>query len=292
MPKSSAKSIAQCMQDQFVQFTKSERQLVNSLLDNYPVSCLGSITMVASTAQVSTPTVLRMVKKMGYKGFPDFQSAVKGELEEKISSPITKHDRWSESAADTHILNKFADAVMDNMRQSLQQVDPQVFDQVVDLLANDNNSLHIVGGRISQALANYFFTHMQVMRKQTHLLAASSNTWPHYLINMNEGDLLVCFDVRRYEHNLLNLVQQASQRGIKVILFTDQWGSPASKHASHTFNLRIEVPSAWDSSVVPMFMLEALISAVQDKTWDHTKERIADLESLFDETRLFQKFRS
>ena len=53
---------------------------------------------------------------------------------------------------------------------------------------------------------------------------------------------------------------------------------------------RIEAPSAWDSSVVILFIIEALISAVETATWQETKDRMKTLEALFDQTRMFRKF--
>jgi DNA-binding MurR/RpiR family transcriptional regulator len=158
------------------------------------------------------------------------------------------------------------------------------------LLADTKRSVHIVGGRISRALADYFFTHMQVIRQDVTLIASNSNAWPHYVLNMKEGDVLVIFDIRRYERDILKLAQMAQERGVQVILFTDQWSSPVSDVSSYCFNCRIEVPSAWDSSVVIMFVVEAVIAAVQTENWDNTKDRMQVLEALFDETRLFRKF--
>jgi len=282
-------TLAERIRTSFDTLTPTERKLANSMLENYPVSCLSSITAVAASADVSTPSVVRMVKKLGFAGFPDFQSTLHNELEEQISNPIAKFNRWSKNAADTHILNRFADVMVKNLDQSLKQIDPNHFDEVVKILSSDLKTLHIVGGRITSSLADYFFNHMQMIRKGVFRLGANPSRWPHYLLNMGEGDLLVVFDVRRYEENLLTFCKIAKARGIRVILFTDQWGSPVAKYAEHTFNLRIEAPSAWDSSVVTLFVLEALISAVQTETWEDTQDRMKDLENLFDETKLFKK---
>ncbi|NVK18324.1 MAG: MurR/RpiR family transcriptional regulator [Methylocystaceae bacterium] len=292
MSKSTSKGVTELIRENFELLTPTERRFANTILENFPVSCLGSITTVAESANVSTPTVLRMLKKIGFKGFPDFQTAVRFELEEKISSPITKYNRWSESASDEHVLNKFADATMENLKQSLMQIDPSMFDEVVEILCSEEHTLHIVGGRITRSLADYFFTHMQVARRRVTRVASNSNTWPHYLLNMQKGDVLLAFDVRRYEHNIINLTKLARERGVRIVLFTDQWSSPASKNAKYVFNLRTEVPSPWDSSAVTLFVLEALIAAVQARTWEHTKSRMAELEQLFDETKLFKKFNS
>ena len=39
-----------------------------------------------------------------------------------------------------------------------------------------------------------------------------------------------------------------------------------------------------------MFIVEALIAAVQSENWEETKTRVNALEELFDQTRLFRKF--
>ncbi|MBZ0163556.1 MAG: SIS domain-containing protein, partial [Notoacmeibacter sp.] len=105
-----------------------------------------------------------------------------------------------------------------------------------------------------------------------------------------QGDVLVVFDIRRYEHDIHRLADMARARGVEIVLFTDQWGSPAAASGTHVFHARIEAPSAWDSSVVILFIAEALIAAVENRTWATTSERMRSLEELFEKTRLFRKF--
>lgn len=283
-------TVAARIRRQFDELTRAERQLANAILENYPVSGLGSITAVAESSGVSAPTVVRMAKKLGFNGFPDLQAALRTEVEATISNPIAKHNRWAENAPDTHILNRFADAVMENMHQTLRQLDPDDFNAVVKILSDKNRAVNVVGGRLTRSLADYFFTHMQVIRDDLTLVASNSNTWPHYLLNMKKGDVLVAFDIRRYERDLLRLAEMAKSKGVVLILFTDQWGSPTAKYAAHSFHSRIEAPSAWDSSVVTLFIIEALIAAVQTENWAETKDRMSQLEELFDRTKLFKKF--
>jgi DNA-binding MurR/RpiR family transcriptional regulator len=283
-------TVAERIRGRFESLTRAERQLANAMLSNYPVSGLGSITVVAEASGVSTPTVARMAKKLGFGGFPELRAKLRAELKATISNPIAKHDRWAENAPDTHILNRFADAVMENMRQTLSQINPEGFNAVAALLSDRERALHVVGGRITRSLADYCFTHMQVIRSGVTLVASNSNTWPHYVLNMKAGDVLLAFDIRRYEHDILRLAEMAKSKGVIVVLFTDQWGSPTAKHATHSFHSRIEAPSAWDSSVVILFIVEALIAAVQTATWEETKDRMRTLEGLFDQTKLFRKF--
>ncbi|MDK1375083.1 MULTISPECIES: MurR/RpiR family transcriptional regulator [unclassified Sinorhizobium] len=273
----------------FAALTRAEKQLAETLLDNYPVSGLGSITTVAENAGVSTPTVARMVQKLGFRGFPDFQARLHQELEATISNPIAKHDRWAASAPGTHTLNRFADAVMGNMRQTLSQIEPREFDQTATLIADCKRNIYLAGGRITRSLADYFFTHLQVIRTGVTQIAANPSSWPHYVLDMKQGDVLILFDIRRYEQEMETLARIARDRRVEIVLFTDQWGSPVAKSSSKVFRVQIEAPSAWDSSVMLLFLVEALIEAVQNMNWDETRDRMKMLEGLFDSTRIFRR---
>lgn len=284
------KTIAERLQNRLDTLTRAERQLAHSILENYPVSGLGPITAVASNAKVSTPTVARMVQKLGFRGYPEFQTELRKELSEKISGPIAKHDTWAEQAPSGHVLNQFTEAVIDNIRHSLSQIETSAFDQASTLLADTNHPLYIVGGRITHTMAEYLYLHMQVIRPGTTHIQSTSNSWPHYLLDVKEGDVFAIFDVRRYENNTLKLAEMAHQRGARIVLFTDQWRSPVHAFADVCFSSRIVVPSAWDSLVTTLLLVETLISAVQDLTWDDTKDRMETLEGIFDQTKLFRKF--
>jgi DNA-binding MurR/RpiR family transcriptional regulator len=273
----------------FSVLTRAEKQLAATLLDNYPVSGLGSITTVAENAGVSTPTVARMVQKIGFRGFPDFQQRLHQELEATISNPISKHDRWAANAPGTHILNRFADATMNNMRATLAQLETAEFDGAAAMIADRKRNVYLVGGRITRALADYFFTHLQVIRSGVTQIASNSSSWPHYVLDMKKGDVLIMFDIRRYEQEMETLSRIARERGVEIILFTDQWSSPIAKSARRVFRIQIEAPSAWDSTVVILFAVEALIEAVQSSIWDETRDRMKTLEGLFDSTKLFRK---
>ncbi len=283
-------TVAMRLQKGMDELTRAERQLAYSLLENYPVSGLGTITIVAKNADVSTPTVARLVQKLGYSGFPDFQAELRKELEATVSGPIAKHDNWAQKAPEKHILNRFAEVVADNIRQSLAQIEAGDFDAACDLAVDPNRSVFVVGGRITRALADYLFLHMQVIRPQVTLIQSISNAWPHYILEVKEGDVVIVFDVRRYETSTLKLAEMAAERGAKIILFTDQWRSPVHKYADHCFSLRIDVPSAWDSSVVTLLLIETMIAKMQELTWSTSKPRMEALEDMFDRTRFFRKF--
>lgn len=283
-------TISDRIHDALDDLTRAERQLALSVLENYPASGLGPLATLAKGAGVSIPTVARMVQKLGYKGYPEFQLGLREELTAKVKNPIAKHETWAEAAPSEHILNRFTEAVIDNIRLTLSQVDPEAFDTACALMADQSRHLYIVGGRITHTLAEYLYLHMQVVRPNLTHIQSTSNTWPHYLLNAKEGDVFVIFDVRRYENNVLRLAEFAHERGAKIILMTDQWRSPIHQISDVCLSNRIVVPSAWDSATTTLLMLETMIAAVQSLNWEETKDRLEELEGMFDQTKLFRKF--
>lgn len=271
--------------------TRAERQLATHILSHYPVAALGSITQLAKAALVSTPTVVRLAQKLGYKGYPDFQNSLRAEVETMLVSPLAKHDRWAGGVPDTHILNRFADAVVSNLQATLGQIDHAEFDAAGSLLADPARRVFAMGGRITHAMADYFTSLMKVVRPEVTLLSDSSSTWPPALLDMSQGDVLLVFDIRRYENAVLQVAEMAKEQGAEIILITDRWVSPAAAHARHTLCCHIEAPSAWDSNVSLMVLVETLLAAVQGLTWEVTETRMKRMEDLYARTRFFRRYR-
>ena len=285
-----ASTVRELIREYYSALTQAERKFANALLDNYPAAGLASITIVASNVGVSSPTVARMVKKLGFKGYPEFHKALLSELEAKGVGPTKRRDNWSSEAPQEHLLNRFSQAVTNNLQQTFAHIETERFDQATRQLADTEKRLYIVGGRITQALADYAFTHFQAVRPGVTHMTSSSGTWPHYVLDMEPGDTLLIFDVRRYETNLLRLTEIVQKRGAQIVLFTDQWGSPISTLADLTFHCRVEIPSGWDSNVATMMLLETMIASVQEQRWPDARDRYERLDELFDKTHFFRKF--
>ena len=269
--------------------TPAERLLSDVLLRDYPMSGLQSITKLAEAAGVSTPTVIRLARKLGFDGFPEMQAALREEASAQIKKPILKSEGWPQGRKDSPAFRNFAEAVFDNLNQTIERLDPATFDALAKVLADTRRSIFLLGGRITRSNADYFFNHLQIVRPGVTLLSQSPNVWPQYLIDMGPRSVLVIFDIRRYEADLARLASLAKERGVVIVLFTDQWGSPISQTADHVINALVEVPSSWDSTLGINLIVEALIAAIQTQRLEKARDRIEELEGMFRSTRIFRK---
>lgn len=277
------------LQAQAEDLTPAERLLADVLLRDYPVAGLQSVTKLAEAAGVSSPSVVRLARKIGYDGFADLQSALRDEASAQFKNPILKRDGWPEGQGGSPAFRGFAEAVFANLTHTLDRLDPKVFDAFAEALADPARDLFLIGGRITRSNADYFFNHLQIIRPGVTLMSASPNVWPQHLLDMDAQSVLIIFDIRRYERDLARLARLARDQGAMIALFTDQWGSPISKIADVTVNAMVEVPSSWDSTLGINLVVEALIAEVQTRRWDVAKDRMESLEEMFRSTQIFRK---
>lgn len=285
------KSIAEQLHEQFDNLTRAERQLAHSILENYPLSGLDSVNNMAESAAVSMPTVVRMSQKLGFNGVQEFRSALREELKARISAPTARPEIWLKSAPPDHVLNQYMEAQISNIEMSIDQIEYETFDEISKLLADGSHKIFTAGGRITRVLADYLYLHLQVIREHVVLVQPAFNAWPHALLDIEKDDVVVIFDVRRYENSLLKFAEMAHEVGGQIILFTDQWQSPISKYAKHCIRGHITAPAAWVSTASLLMLVEALIAATQEFNREQSQSRVSRLEAMFNRTRFFRKFK-
>lgn len=268
------------------ELTAAERRLTATLLDDSLVAGLQSITKLAESAEVSTPTIIRLARKLGYQGFPDLQDAIREEIAAQMKEPLAKLETAELSAGKDHIISRFAEAVSRNINRSLERLDLDEFDQAAALLSDLNRRLYLLGGRITRSNAHYFFNHLQIIRPGVTQLDFSPSVWPQSLLDMDENSTLIVFDIRRYEKELERLAKLVVDHGANIVLFTDQWGSPIERYATFCFRSMVEVPSSWDSTLAINFLIEALVAEIQSRS--DSADRIAALEDMIGESRIFR----
>src|SRR3546814_5527310 len=96
-------------------------------------------------------------------------------------------------------------------------------DLIAALLGDPRRRVHVVGGRFTDALARYLSVQLRILRSGVNHLQDQEANWVDQVLDFGKRDVLVVFDIRRYQANLLRQAQLAGKRGTRVVVFTDQW---------------------------------------------------------------------
>lgn len=260
--------------------TATERRPALTLLASYPVAGLETVAQFARRAKVSGPTILRLVQKLGFQNYPDFQQALRDELEQRVQTPLAKAPPGAGQPPDGDFLATYVRAMIGNVEGSIADVSRAEFEGAVALLADPRRRVLLIGGRFTGSLALHLYFHLRELRPRVELVGGQTATWAEHLLDLGRGDVLVVFDIRRFQDDVVRFAGEAAACGAHVILFTDTWVSPAAAVATHVFSLRTTMPSSWESFAAISALSEALIARLHAERWDDSRRRMERLESL------------
>ncbi len=267
------------IRDRLEEFTVTEKKAAHALFANYPMQGLGTVAEFADAAGVSSPTILRFVAKLGFPGFAEFQKKLRGELENQLNSPLAR-STWltDDTNGDPHV-----GKLLDNIRQTFEHLPKGELNGLVRLLADDRKPVHLVGGRFTDGLARYMAAHLRIVRANVNHVAGQHGNWLDQLIGIGPKDVVLVFDIRRYQTEIIQFAEAAAKQGATIALVTDSWMSPVGRSAAYVLPARVAVPSPWDSSLALMAIAEVLIAGVTRENQTRAHERMRALEALRNE---------
>ena len=276
-------SIYELLLKKFEEFTPTERKPAQLLLDKFPMIGLETVAQFAKLAGVSGPTVLRLINKLGFKGYLEFQNKLRQELQERLETPIQKSKGTpKKTEAFTEIVRGFQNTVCQNINDSLNNISLSDISSVIQSLSNLERSVYLLGGRYTDVLARHFYLHLHAIRDNVWHIEGQTSTWAEYILDIQKDDIVIIFDIRRYQSNTAIFAKRATDRGAKIILFTDQWYSPISHHAHQVFSFQIKVPSNWDSSAAILTMVDIILAQLTKRLWEKIKDRLESREAIFE----------
>jgi len=260
--------------------TPSEEKIVRLLLAEYPTSGLGTATSLARRAGVSDPTVVRLVMKLGFDGFPDFQAKLLAEVEARLHSPLLMMESKRSSVSSRSPIRAYLDSVGEALQKSAQATPLQSYDRAARLIMDARGEVVLLGGRFSRFVSGMLAGYLMQFRPGVRDLGVLSAQAFDALVDLGRKDVLVVFDYRRYQLDVVSFARQAAARGMRVVLFTDQWLSPIDEVAEVTIVSMLEVASPYDTSVPAIAQMEALVMHIVSGLPEEARARIERLEEV------------
>lgn len=273
------RNLAEHLQGLLGSLSQREKQVAVALLQNYPLAGLDTVSRLAERAGVSTATVLRLVNRLGFPVYADFQATIHEELQTRLQSPLQRHGHSRPVERTDHFLYDYAAAMRDNIAECLASVPASEFEAVLELLADRRLDIYLLGGRYSAPIAELMAGYLQAMRPQVRFIGGQNSIWPQYLLDMDHRSVLCVFDIRRYQHDVEQFARRAAGQQVRLVLFTDPWQSSIAPLARHVLPFPIASPSLLDSLTCALVLVEALLGALAHRLDPTLKQRFEQLET-------------
>ncbi|GHH43235.1 MurR/RpiR family transcriptional regulator [Streptomyces candidus] len=265
----------------------AERKVARVLLAGYPSAVFETVATIAERAAVSAPTVLRFAARLGYRGFPELQAALRTELDARNASPLSLYEANDLAREDDppstnrpSLLIRTSTVLPAAVVQTCAEIPPHDFERAVALLTDHKRHITLVGGRFTHLLAQYLGLHLMQLRQDVRLLPDRPVERTAALAQLTKRDVVVLFDYRRYEDDKTAIARLVREAVGKVIVFTDPWLSPAAAHADVVLPSQVSTLSPYDSLVPSLAVVEALIAGVVDALGPQAHQRMRTYEEV------------
>ncbi|MBW2655298.1 MAG: MurR/RpiR family transcriptional regulator, partial [Deltaproteobacteria bacterium] len=129
---------------------------------------------LAETCEISEATVVRFVSTLGFKGYADFQGALKDFVNTGLSLPERAAIKGIKEPG-TDRLHRGILEELNNLKYLYENININTMNQFIDFL-DKSHTVYVVGSRLSYTFAYYLGWSLTKVRKGIHIIKGSDST--------------------------------------------------------------------------------------------------------------------
>ena len=259
--------------------SKGHRKIAQYIVEHYDKAVFMTASRLGESVGVSESTVVRFASAMGYEGYPQLQRS----LQELVSHRLTANQRFEMSTEidPREALSVVLKSDMQNLRATLEQLDADVFEDVVKRLLSAG-AIYVMGLRSAAPLAQFMGYYLNYIFDNVHLVSSGATDVFEEISKLKENDVLVGISFPRYSSRTLEAMRFAKRCGAQVVAITDGPMSPLADMADATLTARTDMASFVDSLAAPLSVINALLVALGLNRKEALKEHFRQLESIWE----------
>ena len=259
--------------------SKGQKRIAEYIVNHYDKAAFMTASKLGDKVQVSESTVVRFAIALGYDGYPALQKA----LQEMIRNRLTAVQRveMTGDMSESAVLGTVFKADMQNIRQTIEDLDEANFSRTVDALC-EAERVYVVGVRSSAPLAQFLGYYMNFIRDNVMVITSGISDVLEQVARVGEKDVVLGISFPRYSRRTIEAMNYAKGKGATVVSLTDTPLSPLGEASDFCLTARSDMASFVDSLVAPLSMINALIVAMSLRHREEVSEHFAQLESLWE----------
>lgn len=264
--------------------SKGQKRIAEYIVNHYDKAAFMTASKLGDKVQVSESTVVRFAIALGYDGYPALQKA----LQEMIRNRLTAVQRveMTGDMSESAVLGTVFKADMQNIRQTIEDLDEVNFSRTVDALC-EAERVYVVGVRSSAPLAQFLGYYMNFIRDNVMVITSGISDVLEQVARVGEKDVVLGISFPRYSRRTIEAMNYAKGKGATVVSLTDTPLSPLGEASDFCLTARSDMASFVDSLVAPLSMINALIVAMSLRHREEVSEHFAQLESLWERNHVY-----
>lgn len=261
----------------FDSFTHSQKLTANYLTDHMTEFAFSTLESLAEKIDVSTTTIIRFSRVLGYKGFSEMQRDIQAELKQKESLPGRLADM--PTISDNHLLRESFENDMKNIRKTLEVQRDEDLRKAIEIISGAKN-IYVLGMRSSFAVAHYMASQLGEIKKHVNLIQSIGMIYPEEIVGAGEGDVCIAYLFPRYSKVAATMISWLREHGARVVLITSMNYGAVSSYGDVILPCAISSVTYKNSFAAPLCLTNYMIAALAKQNYDEAKEVLSRTESI------------
>lgn len=260
------------------EMTPSHNRVAQYVLQNKNSIAFDTLDSMAAKIGVSTTTVIRFARLLGFDGFSAMQHSIQNGLQEHLKLPNRLNQSLGKIDREQLLLDSFKNDIS-NINTTLQSVSAEAVYQAVDLISTAK-SVYILGSRASFALAHYMYTRLSQIQNNTALVQATGEMYAEEILKMTPDDVCLVYLFPRYTAVTITLLKALRKKKVPVILITDPENAFAEQYAGVVLHCQVNGASFKNSFAAPIVLTNYLSASVASKSYHQSMDTLTELEQI------------
>ncbi len=278
------KDLSQRINDGYSDMSKGQKRIADFILKNYDKAAYMTALRLGDSVGVSESTVVRFAMDLGYPGYPQLQKALQDLVRNRLTT-LQRMEMTSDMSR-SMVLRTVLRADMSNLRQTIDSVNAEEFEQVVDEVYNARR-VYILGARSSAPLAQFMGYYLNFLLDNVVVVTSGINDIMEQLVHIEENDVLIGISFPRYSKRTIEGVRFAKDKGARIVAITDSGASPLNEYADHVLVAHSNIASFVDSLVAPFSIVNAFVVSIGLRKRNEASENFMELERIWDEYNVY-----
>ncbi|MEO1638518.1 MAG: MurR/RpiR family transcriptional regulator [Pseudomonadota bacterium] len=270
-------TILERLADELPALTPEARKAATYVLENPHDVGVSTVREIAEAANVKPNTVVRMARQVGFEGYEDFRVPFRDAIR-RGAADFPDRARWLQDIRKSGDLGGlYADMVQDalrNIEDTFATITTDQLEAAAQAIWQSRN-VYVLGVGINNSNARNFTYLASTGMVQIHAIPRPGSTPVDDLAWAGREDVLIAMTCKPYRAEVVEAVSIAKEQGMTVVSLSDSPASPILRDADHGFQVSVDTPQFFPSSVSIIALLETLLSFVVAVASDEIPERVA-----------------
>jgi DNA-binding MurR/RpiR family transcriptional regulator len=268
----------------FADLPPKQRRAAKFILRDESAVAFLSANELADRVGVDPATIVRLSQRLGYRGYPHLQEAVRRQIP-RYQSFVDKLEQSRPDVPPVSALDRSLEQDRENLSRARESVDPAAFETLVAALLEARRTV-LVGGGVARPVVIFLSSSLRMMGFDVRDTTAGSTTLAQELALLEEGDLLLAIGFYRYLRETVEAACAARRQGVRVAAVTDSAVSPLVAMSDLALCVPVDSTSHRISLVGSMAVANALIAALAARARDRVTGVLRRVNDEYNRARL------